>query len=109
MTSYSELVLGTDRETTQMHIASSWDDNTKALFLRNPYHLDHGERVAFAAMTPEPSSYTGDRTVFLGRNGSLEAPSALRRESLLKRTGPGSIPAGHCKRNSNSDQGKRRP
>jgi cellobiose phosphorylase len=94
VTSYSEFVLGTDRETTQMHISSSWDESAKALFMHNPYHLDYGGRVAFAAMTPEPSSYSGDRTVFLGRNGSLEAPAALRRESLAKRTGPGLDPCG---------------
>jgi cyclic beta-1,2-glucan synthetase len=94
VTSYSEFVLGTDREVTQMHIASSWDVSAKALFSRNPYHLDHGGRVAFAAMTPEPTSYTGDRTVFLGRNGSVEAPDALGRESLSKRTGPGLDPCG---------------
>ena len=94
VTSYSEFVLGTDREATQMHITSSWDESAKALFARNPYHLDHGGRVAFAAMTPEPSSYTGDRTVFLGRNGSVEAPAALQRESLCKRTGPGFDPCG---------------
>ncbi|MEK7754664.1 MAG: hypothetical protein AAB654_22255, partial [Acidobacteriota bacterium] len=92
VTSYSEFVLGTDRETTGMHIASSWDESAKALFARNPYHMDYGGRVAFAAMTPEPSSYTGDRTVFLGRNGTVEAPADLRRESLCRRTGPGLDP-----------------
>ena len=94
VTSYSEFVLGTDRETTQMHITSSWDESAKALFLRNPYHSNHGGRVAFAAMTPETSSYSGDRTVFLGRNGTVEAPAALQRESLCKRTGPGLDPCG---------------
>ena len=94
VTSYAELVLGTDREATQMHIASSWDESAKALFSRNPYHLDYGRRVAFAAITPEPSSYTGDRTLFLGRNGSMEAPAALRRVSLSNRTGPGLDPCG---------------
>ncbi len=94
VTSYSEFVLGTDREVTQMHIAPSWDESANALFSRNPYHLDYGRRVAFAAMTPEPSSYTGDRTVFLGRNGSVEAPAALLLESLPKRTGPGLDPCG---------------
>ena len=94
VTSYAEFVLGTDREATQMHVASSWDESAKALFSRNPYHLDYGGRVAFAAMTPEPSSYSADRTVFLGRNGSVEAPAALLRESLCKRTGPGLDPCG---------------
>jgi cellobiose phosphorylase len=94
VTSYSEFVLGTDREATQMHITSSWDESAKALFLRNRYHLDYGRRVALAAMIPEPSSYTADRTVFLGRNGSIEAPAALQRESLSRRTGPGLDPCG---------------
>ena len=52
LTSYSEFVLGTDRETTQMHIASSWDERAEALFSRNPYHLDYGGRVAFAGHDP---------------------------------------------------------
>ena len=94
VTAYAELVLGTDREATQMHITSSWDESARALFFRNPYHLDYGGRVAFVAMTPEPSSYTCDRTEFLGRNGSMEAPAALRRESLSKRAGPGLDPCG---------------
>jgi cyclic beta-1,2-glucan synthetase len=54
--------------------------------------MDYGSRVAFAAMSPEPSSYTADRTAFLGRNGSPEAPLAMRRESLAKRAGPGLDP-----------------
>jgi cyclic beta-1,2-glucan synthetase len=92
VTAYSELVLGTDREATQMHVSSQWDESVKALFARNPYHLDYGGRVAFAAMTPEPSSYTADRTVFLGRNGSVDFPAAMRREVLSRRTGPGLDP-----------------
>src|SRR5512140_1516079 len=77
-----------------MHSTSSWDESAKALVARNPYHLEHGGRVAFAAMTPEPSSNTGDRTVFLGRNGSMRAPDGLQRESLCKRTGAGFDPCG---------------
>jgi len=92
VTSYAELVLGTDREATQMHIISSWDDSAKALFARNSYHPDYSGRVMFAAMSPEAVSYTGDRTEFLGRSGSTGAPAAMRRVSLSKRTGPGLDP-----------------
>ncbi|MEQ1945809.1 MAG: glucoamylase family protein [Bryobacteraceae bacterium] len=94
VTAYSEFVLGTDREVTQMHVISSWEDGSKALFARNPYHPDYGGRVAFASITPDATSYTGDRTEFLGRNGSAKEPAALRRASLSKRTGPGLDPCG---------------
>lgn len=94
VTSYAEFVLGSHRETSQMHVVSSWDDNAKVLFARNPYHQDYGRRVAFASMTPEAVSYTGDRTEFLGRNGLASSPAALRRVSLSKRTGPGLDPCG---------------
>lgn len=94
VTGYSEFVLGGDRETTQMHVACSWDDSAKALFARNPYHRDYGRRVTFTAITPEAVSYTSDRTEFLGRNGSPESPAALRRVSLSNRTGIGLDPCG---------------
>ena len=77
-----------------MHVACSWDESAKALFARNPYHPDYGRRVAFAAIVPEAISYTSDRTEFLGRNGSAEAPAALRRVSLSNRTGAGLDPCG---------------
>jgi cellobiose phosphorylase len=94
VTVYSEFVLGQDRETTQMHIACSWDESSKALFARNPYHRDYGRRVAFSAIVPEAVSYTSDRTEFLGRNGSPEGPAALRRASLSNRAGVGLDPCG---------------
>ncbi len=94
VTFYAELVLGSHRETTQMFIISTWDEKARALFARNPYHPDYGGRVAFVAMTPEVASYTSDRTEFLGRNGSPEAPAAMRRVSLSNRTGAGLDPCG---------------
>src|SRR5206468_6813097 len=94
VTVYSEFVLGTDREATQMHVACSWDESAKALFARNPYHRDYGRRVTFAAIVPDAISYTSDRTEFLGRNGSPESPAALRRVSLSNRTGVGLDPCG---------------
>jgi cyclic beta-1,2-glucan synthetase len=87
VTSYAELVLGTDHEKTQMHIACVWDEKAKALFARNPYHPDYAQRVTFAAIAGGALSYTSDRTEFLGRNGSPEAPAALRRVSLSNRAG----------------------
>ena len=92
VTAYSELVLGGDRESTQMHVVTTWDESSKALLARNRYHMDYGGHVAFAAMSPEAASYSADRAVFLGRNGSMEAPEALRRERLANNAGPGLDP-----------------
>jgi cellobiose phosphorylase len=94
VTAYSEFVLGTNRESTQMHVTCAWDATSRALFARNPYHRDYGRRIAFAAIAPDAISYTSDRTEFLGRNGSPEAPAALRRVSLSNRTGAGLDPCG---------------
>ena len=92
VTAYSELVLGTDRENTQMHVACVWDESAKALFAHNRYHRDYGSRVTFAALAPDAVSHTSDRTEFLGRNGSPDSPAALRRISLSNRTGAGLDP-----------------
>jgi cellobiose phosphorylase len=94
VTAYTEFVLGTDREATQVHVACTWDENSRALFARNPYHRDYGRRITFAAIAPDTLSYTSDRTEFLGRNGSPAAPAALRRISLSNRSGVGLDPCG---------------
>jgi len=94
VTTYSEFVLGSDREATQMHVTCTWDNVSKSLLVRNPYHSDYGGRIAFASLTPDATSYSSDRTVFLGRNGTIAAPAALRRDSLANRTGPGLDPCG---------------
>ncbi len=89
---YAEWVLGSDREETQMHVTTTWDLESEAIFARNPYNPDYPERVAFAACSPVASSYTGDRTEFIGRNAGPESPAALKREGLSGRTGAGYDP-----------------
>jgi cellobiose phosphorylase len=92
VTAFSELVLGSDRENSQMHVICSWDESAKAVFAQNPYHRDYGHRVVFSAIVPSAMSYTCDRTAFLGRNGSPVAPAAMRRSALSNRVGPGLDP-----------------
>jgi len=92
ITYYVELTLGENRETSQMHVVTRWDDEAGALMAQNRYHPEFGERVAFVAITPQPSSYGGDRTSFIGRNGSLANPSAMELTRLSQRTGAGLDP-----------------
>jgi len=92
VTYYVELTLGENRESSQMHVVTNWDDEARALLARNRYHPEYGERVAFVAMTPEADSYGGDRTAFIGRNRSLADPAAMELTRLSQRTGAGLDP-----------------
>jgi len=92
VTSYAEWVLGVEREESHMHVVTNWDAESRSVFARNVYHPDFGGRVAFAACSPPPTSYTGDRTEFLGRNGSPASPAAMNRTRLADRTGAGLDP-----------------
>ena len=92
LTYYVEWVLGEHRETTQMHVVTSWDDEAQALMASNRFNPEYPERVAFAALTPSAESYCGDRMSFLGRNGALDSPAALDATKLSGRTGAGLDP-----------------
>ena len=92
LTYYVEWTLGEFRESSQMHVVTSWDDEVEALVARNYYHADFADRVAFAAISLRAESYTGDRTNFLGRNRSMKNPAAMERTRLSGRTGAGLDP-----------------
>jgi cyclic beta-1,2-glucan synthetase len=92
VTYYVEWTLGENRESSQMHVVTHWDDEVQALLARNRYHPEYGDRVAFATINPPPESYSGNRTSFLGRNRSLGNPAAMERTGLSRRTGAGFDP-----------------
>ena len=77
VTAYVEWVLGTSRGASAPFIVTEIDSDTGAMLARNSYSADYGERVAFADLRGRQISWTGDRTEFLGRNGSLDHPAAL--------------------------------
>jgi len=90
--SYAGLVLGSDREETQLHVVTKWDLQSNSLFARNAYHPDFCDRVTFVSSSPPPVSFTGDRTAFIGRNHSLRNPLAMDRVKLSGVAGPGMDP-----------------
>ena len=84
---YCDLVMGTNREETQMHLITDWDLESQALFIYNRYNQDYSRHLAFFCSNVHIKSFTADRTEFIGRNNSLSNPSALKRQSLSNTAG----------------------
>lgn len=92
LTGYWELVLGEWRHANLMHIVIEKDAGSGALFARNPYSRHRPGRVFFAQASEGRQTVTGNRAEFIGRNGSLADPAAMRRMRLSGRTGAGLDP-----------------
>jgi cyclic beta-1,2-glucan synthetase len=95
VTLYVDWVLGEHRTGSHLHVVTSRDAATGAILAHNRFRLDFGERVAFLDLSPDKGrTITGDRTEFIGRNGTLARPVALERASLSNRVGAGLDPCG---------------
>ena len=95
VTGYVEWVLGDLRAKTVPHIGSTVSLDNGALYARNPFSNDFGDWVGFFDADERAQalgSFTCDRTEFIGRNGSLRRPDALRRARLSGRSGAGLDP-----------------
>jgi cyclic beta-1,2-glucan synthetase len=90
VTLYAEWVLGENRSRSAIHVVTGIDAATGAVFATNRYRQEFAERVAFVDLSCERARHrtvTGDRTEFIGRNGSLRRPAALGRDELSDRVG----------------------
>jgi cyclic beta-1,2-glucan synthetase len=94
VTGYAEWVLGDVRPKSAMHVATEIDPQSGAILARNPYNAEFGGRVAFFNVDHATRTATGDRTEFLGRNGTLSHPAAMERSRLSGRIGAGFDPCG---------------
>jgi cellobiose phosphorylase len=86
-TGYMEWVLGDNRMKTAMHIHTEMDPDSGALFAKNQYNTEFNNRVSFFDVDYLKKTFTGDRTEFIGRNGTLKNPDALLRAKLSGKVG----------------------
>jgi cellobiose phosphorylase len=93
-TGYYEWVLGDLRQKSLLHVQTEVDLRTGALLARNYYNTEFPDRIAFIDVNDAMRTLTGDRKEFLGRNGSLAEPAALKRARLSGNVGAGLDPCG---------------
>ena len=94
VTGYLELVLGDLRHKNLLHVQTEVDLKTGALLARNYYNTEFPDRIVFLDMNETTRTLTGDRKEFIGRNGSLAEPAALKHQRLSGKVGAGLDPGG---------------
>ncbi|MEO6227553.1 MAG: glycosyl transferase family 36 [Thermomonas sp.] len=95
VTAFVQWALAANGEQSSPYIVTTLDPATRALFASNAWRPGYGERVAFMDLLGRQTSHSGDRSEFIGHHGTLDAPSALRKDVPLSgRTGAGLDPCG---------------
>ncbi len=92
LSGFFELVLGATRTTNLPHVVTEIDPSSGGLLARNAYSSEFSARVAFLDCSEDLRSVSGDRTEFIGRNGSLARPACMTRARLSGRVGAGLDP-----------------
>jgi cyclic beta-1,2-glucan synthetase len=90
VTAYVEWVLGDMRARTAPHLHTEVAADSGALLARNRYSNQFGDWLGFLDVDEADrlaGTMTCDRTEFIGRNGSLRRPAALRSAHLSGRSG----------------------
>ncbi|MEQ1754401.1 MAG: glucoamylase family protein [Micropepsaceae bacterium] len=99
VTGYIEWLMGPPKGLSGANIITNLDPSTRAILARNPLNTSFPHQIAFADLAGLQTSWTCDRTEFLGRNGCLAEPEALhRRASLQGRSGAGLDPCAALQR-----------
>src|SRR3546814_17645167 len=71
-----------------MHIITDIDPSSNAVVASNPFGNDFFDRTAFFNTDATARTVTGDRSEFIGRNGSLHDTDAMRRTRHSGKLGP---------------------
>ncbi len=94
VTGYWEWVLGDLRHKSLLHVQTEVDLKTGALLARNYYNTEFPDRIVYVDVNDATRTLTGDRKEFIGRNGDLAQPAAMKRARLSGRVGAGLDPCG---------------
>jgi cyclic beta-1,2-glucan synthetase len=99
VSAYVEWVLGFNRALMAPTTVTELDPTTGAIFALNSRSDEYGHKISFATLREPADSLTGDRTEFMGRNGTLEAPGSLyKKEGFSGRIGAGLDPCAAMQR-----------
>ncbi len=108
VTSYVDWVLGDLRSRSLLHVQTEVDLKTGALLARNYYNTEFPDRIVFLDVNETSRTLTGDRKEFIGRNGNLAQPAALKRQRLSGKVGAGLDPCGAMQVAFNLAEGEER-
>lgn len=90
---YAEWVMGVARQLTAPHLVTDYDGERHIFYTRNTFQEEFVGRIGFlTAFGAHVSSYTGDRSEFIGRNGTLEDPRGLKLDLFSETVGAGLDP-----------------
>ncbi|MFZ3171371.1 MAG: glucoamylase family protein [Carboxydocellales bacterium] len=94
VTFYMKPVLGVNEQVNAQYITTRKYGEREALLFSNSYNCDFPGRIAFMETSEFNRTLTGDDHEFLGINGSLDCPAALKRATLSGTVGAGLAPCG---------------
>lgn len=92
VTGYVEWILGELRTRTAPHIVTEIEPQSGGILARNRFSIDFSGLVGFFQSSEVSRSVTCDRGEFVGRNGTLADPAAMRQSRLSGRAGAGLDP-----------------
>ncbi|WP_027625800.1 GH36-type glycosyl hydrolase domain-containing protein [Clostridium lundense] len=93
LTYYAQLVLGVVPQQTAQYISTYVDKEKEYMYAQNPYSSSFGNLVAYLKVAGgEDISFTGNRGDFIGKEGFIENPQALKKVRLSGSVGAGLDP-----------------